>query len=75
VRGMPMSEKVEILIRFVSIPDHGTNAGWLCTPVGYVDGDPLGSGATMREAFDFMIRRIQEPALEARMMQFAKATT
>lgn len=54
----------EIMIRLTDIPDVGRSAGWLCRVHPYVDGDPLGHGATIREAFTHMLDRIEQEASE-----------
>ena len=63
--------KSDILIRFTDVPDRGRNAGWLCRPANYQEGDPLGSGRTIREAFLNMLERIEEEASESALRKFA----
>ncbi len=54
----------EIIIRLTDIPDGTGNAGWLCRVHPYSDGDPIGHGTTIREAFTHMLNRIEEQASE-----------
>lgn len=67
-----------VTVTFRNIPDYGGNAGWICWFGGehdYTEGDPMGRGGTIREAFDFMLDRIAASVIEKTAFGFGNAPT